>query len=75
MEALDNTQGYESSLESTPKRKKSALDVLLGPKEASTVPSTISELDQYFSENPALCNESPLLWWKAKVSATQNLLK
>ena len=75
MEALDNTQGYESSLESTPKRKKSALDVLLGPKEASTVPSTISELDQYFSENPTFRNDSPLLWWKAKVSATRNLLK
>ena len=44
-------------------------------KEASTVPSTISELDQYFSENPALRNESPSLWWKANSKRYPKLTK
>ena len=44
-------------------------------KKQALYASTISKLDQYFSENPALHKESPLLWWKANSKHYPKLAK
>ena len=59
-------QNSSSSDEPQAKKRKTALDILLGEEDtpSSTVSSTTEELNQYMAEKPIPRKSSPLAWWK-----------
>ena len=72
-ESKDRNEASQISTEPPAKKKKSALDVLLGPEQTSSVSSVADELTQYLSETPLPRNQSPLLWWKVNAERFPNL--
>ena len=72
-ELKDQNEASQMSTEPPEKKKKSALDVLLGPEQTSSVSSVTDELTQYLSETPSPRNHSPLLWWKINAERFPNL--
>lgn len=48
----------------SPKRQKTAFDILLGEQDESENTSIEDELHRYFTEKVAPRNSNPLEWWK-----------
>ena len=65
---LDETE--EEKNECVPpatKKKKTALDLLLGPEEAQCEEeqgAAVEEVTRYFAEKPVARETKPLVWWK-----------
>ena len=60
------------------KKKRTALDELLGPEEAQCQEEqggVLDEVAQYFTEKPATRETKPLLWWKMNSDCFPRLAK
>ena len=60
------------------KKKRTAMDVLLGEEDSSdssTIGSETRKLEYVFSDKAAACSTNPLTWWKENSSKYLNLAK
>ena len=61
----------------TTKKRKTALDVLLGEEDESntTTVDTRDELDMFFSERPVARKTNPIIWWRENFHRYPHLAK
>ena len=64
METIQLSSCEVEAVEPPAKKRKAALDLLLGEEETPTLSRTAEELKQYMAEKLAPRKSSPLSWWK-----------